>query len=468
MFQFGSRQQVESESTASNRYVSAPGRNGPSTAHSPRDLGALLNERREAMGISLAEAEAATRIRQKYLAALESDEWHLLPGEVVGRGFLRNYATFLGLEPNEVVERRRTVADPTLAAVLAPTSAGSALPPVRNVDYRPREVDLREEEEGMETRELRLGPIFTVIGLLLAIAVIWFAREPLTSLATATVDGVQALFARTPAPIVQPAATDIAIINPQNLAAGTPAAEGDTQAAAPPAAAAPDNGDTGATGSSDQSAPGTDPGLAILIPTSTPTPTTAAAPAENPPAANPPAEDVAPTATPTADALLPLPTPTPLPLLPTPTPLAAAPEAPAQEANAEEAAAPDAETTDAETTDAEAAAEEAPAVVAAACPDPRAAIASPGVNQVLSGVVPVTGTADHEALQYYKLEYAPGANAGGGFVYFDGGDTPIVGGVLGNFNTAALPNGTYTLSIVVVDQSGNFPPPCFVTVEIAN
>ncbi|MEZ4581598.1 MAG: helix-turn-helix transcriptional regulator [Caldilineaceae bacterium] len=217
-------------------------------------MGALLNERREAMGISLAEAEAATRIRQKYLAALESDEWHLLPGEVVG-GVFCNCATFLGLEPNEVVERRRTVADPTLAAVLAPTSAGSALPPVRNVDYRPREVDLREEEEGMETRELRLGPIFTVLGLLLAAIIIWFAREPLTSLAMATADGVQALFARTPAPIAQPAATDIAIINPQGLAAGTPAAEDDAQAAAPPAAAAPDNGDTGATGSSDQSSP---------------------------------------------------------------------------------------------------------------------------------------------------------------------------------------------------------------------
>ncbi|MEZ4716651.1 MAG: hypothetical protein R2851_11275 [Caldilineaceae bacterium] len=134
--------------------------------------------------------------------------------------------TFLGLEPNEVVERRRTVADPTLAAVLAPTSAGSALPPVRNVDYRPREVDLREEEEGMETRELRLGPIFTVLGLLLAAIIIWFAREPLTSLAMATADGVQALFARTPAPIAQPAATDIAIINPQNLAAGTPGSGG--------------------------------------------------------------------------------------------------------------------------------------------------------------------------------------------------------------------------------------------------
>ena len=63
-----------------------------------QELGAMLRERREAMGASLAEVETATRIRQKYLAALESDEWHLLPGEVIGRGFLRNYSTYLGLD----------------------------------------------------------------------------------------------------------------------------------------------------------------------------------------------------------------------------------------------------------------------------------------------------------------------------------------------------------------------------------
>jgi len=77
-------------------------------------LGAALRERREALGASLAEVEAATKIRQKYLSALEADEWQLLPGEVVGRGFLRNYAAYLGLEPTDIVDRRRAVADPSL------------------------------------------------------------------------------------------------------------------------------------------------------------------------------------------------------------------------------------------------------------------------------------------------------------------------------------------------------------------
>ena len=70
----------------------------------------MLRKRREAMGASLAEVEAATKIRQKYLAALEADEWSLLPGEVVGRGFLRNYASYLGLDSTELIERRGGVA----------------------------------------------------------------------------------------------------------------------------------------------------------------------------------------------------------------------------------------------------------------------------------------------------------------------------------------------------------------------
>ena len=95
------------------------GRGSRSMAPSPiQSTGPLLRERREAMGVTLAEAEVATRIRQKYLAALESDEWDLLPGEVVGRGFLRNYATYLGLEPTEMIERRR--------AVRSPAAGGSA------------------------------------------------------------------------------------------------------------------------------------------------------------------------------------------------------------------------------------------------------------------------------------------------------------------------------------------------------
>ena len=106
------------------------GRGGRGAVPAPvQSIGPLLRERREAMGVTLAEAEVATRIRQKYLAALGTDEWDLLPGEVVGRGFLRNYSTYSGLEPTEMIERRRAVADDSLAAVFVNTSAGSALPP---------------------------------------------------------------------------------------------------------------------------------------------------------------------------------------------------------------------------------------------------------------------------------------------------------------------------------------------------
>jgi cytoskeletal protein RodZ len=128
------------------------------------------------MGVTLAEAEVATRIRQKYLAALESDEWDLLPGEVVGRGFLRNYATYLGLEPTEMIERRRAIADDAMAAVLVNTSAGSALPPERKVDYRPKDVALKDETNELETpRQLNLRPFLGILAAVALISVGWWA-----------------------------------------------------------------------------------------------------------------------------------------------------------------------------------------------------------------------------------------------------------------------------------------------------
>jgi cytoskeletal protein RodZ len=138
-------------------------------------IGPVLRERREAMGVTLAEAEVATRIRQKYLAALESDEWNLLPGEVVGRGFLRNYSTYLGLEPTEMIERRRALADETLSVALANTSAASALPPERQVDYRPKDVALHEDDTQLEsTTPINLLPIGAALGALLLVALLWW------------------------------------------------------------------------------------------------------------------------------------------------------------------------------------------------------------------------------------------------------------------------------------------------------
>jgi hypothetical protein len=109
-----------------------------------------------------------------------------------------------------------------------------------------------------------------------------------------------------------------------------------------------------------------------------------------------------------------------------------------------------------------------PAVQAPICPDNRAVLIRPGQNEVVHGVVNIIGTATHESFQYYKVEYAPGANAGEGFVYLGGGNAPVVGSVLASVDTNALGNGTWTLRLVVVDQTGNFPLPCQVTMTVQN
>lgn len=100
------------------------------------------------------------------------------------------------------------------------------------------------------------------------------------------------------------------------------------------------------------------------------------------------------------------------------------------------------------------------------CADVGATITSPGDGQSVSGLISVIGTATHASFQYYKVEFAPGANADSNFVYLGGGSSPVNGGVLANIDTNALGPGTWTLRLVVVDQTGNFPPPCAITVVV--
>jgi len=56
-----------------------------------------------AKGISLEAAEENTKIRRKYLEAMENDNFDVLPGKVYVKGFIKNYATFLGLNANSMV-----------------------------------------------------------------------------------------------------------------------------------------------------------------------------------------------------------------------------------------------------------------------------------------------------------------------------------------------------------------------------
>jgi cytoskeletal protein RodZ len=66
-------------------------------------LGEQLRAQRERKSITLEQAAADTRIREKFLKALEEGDYPSLPGAVYTRGFLRNYSDYLDLETDELV-----------------------------------------------------------------------------------------------------------------------------------------------------------------------------------------------------------------------------------------------------------------------------------------------------------------------------------------------------------------------------
>jgi cytoskeletal protein RodZ len=68
------------------------------------EIGLSLRQARERHGLDLADVERETRIRAKYLNALEDEQFDVLPGAAYVRGFLRTYAEFLGLDGNLLVE----------------------------------------------------------------------------------------------------------------------------------------------------------------------------------------------------------------------------------------------------------------------------------------------------------------------------------------------------------------------------
>ncbi len=65
-------------------------------------LGSHLKRQRESLGYALKEVEEQTKIRLRYLEAMEEDDLSALPDEPYAKGFVKSYAQFLGLEPEKV------------------------------------------------------------------------------------------------------------------------------------------------------------------------------------------------------------------------------------------------------------------------------------------------------------------------------------------------------------------------------
>jgi cytoskeleton protein RodZ len=88
------------------------------------EIGDQLRETRMRNRIDISEVEAATKIRAKYLRALENEEWDLLPGPTFVKTFLRTYADYLGLDARSLVEQYRARYERPSAQELAPFGPG--------------------------------------------------------------------------------------------------------------------------------------------------------------------------------------------------------------------------------------------------------------------------------------------------------------------------------------------------------
>jgi cytoskeleton protein RodZ len=91
------------------------------------DIGATLREARMRQRIDISEIESETKIRAKYLRALENEEWDLLPGPTYVKSFLRTYAEALGLDGKLLIEeyklRHERLSDVEMQPIRPPGAA---------------------------------------------------------------------------------------------------------------------------------------------------------------------------------------------------------------------------------------------------------------------------------------------------------------------------------------------------------
>lgn len=111
-------------------------------------IGPIIQETRLKKGINLDRVADETNISVRFLKKIEADDFTGFPGEPYVVGFIRNYADYLGLDPEPIIARYR--ADETL---LAESAAGEALAHTREVttEEQPAEGNLLSAEKRTES-----------------------------------------------------------------------------------------------------------------------------------------------------------------------------------------------------------------------------------------------------------------------------------------------------------------------------
>ncbi|MEO8437994.1 MAG: helix-turn-helix domain-containing protein [Chloroflexota bacterium] len=154
---------------------------------------------RERKGVDLYRAERDTKIRARYLGALERGDYKELPGAVYTKGFLRNYALYLGLDPEEVLgqwRRERGDSKEQPPAIVAPRPIAA---PRKGMTFSPSLVVVA-----------LLTVVILAFGAYLGIQVLRFTKPPtitVTQPATAVIDVDEATTRYTLEGVTLPGAT---------------------------------------------------------------------------------------------------------------------------------------------------------------------------------------------------------------------------------------------------------------------
>lgn len=153
-------------------------------------IGQQLREAREARGLSLEDVAAETRIRLEYLEAIEQDNFAALPDDVVARGFVRNFARTVGLDPEALM-------------------AALGAPKVEVLTAEQFSVD-REIDEPLAPSPVPWGRLLSAVGLVIGVlavlgALMWFypqRSEWFDRLGLAGLLGAETVATPTPTPTV--------------------------------------------------------------------------------------------------------------------------------------------------------------------------------------------------------------------------------------------------------------------------
>ena len=123
----------------------------------PETIGQRLKKAREYLNLTLEKAEEATHIRLQYLQALEADDFSSMPSPIQARGFLRNYAGYLELDLDAIIEEIRQADGPETETEPEVVYEGDEIVQTEPVEEKANEViekDLSDQDEESRQKEI--------------------------------------------------------------------------------------------------------------------------------------------------------------------------------------------------------------------------------------------------------------------------------------------------------------------------